>query len=531
MKEKILSEFEDLKKWFTMNKIIAFLTTFIIGIVTHIKIIVGLYATQDGLSNGMAYIKPSTWELALGRWGIVIFERLNNFIMIPSVATVSCILLLSIASIFIVDLFNLKNKFSIIVVSILTVLCPSITITFLYVHTSLAYCMNFLLGILVIWFIYKIKYKKVGLAISTLLFSLVLSIYQSYIGVVVGLCVMYNLLTLLKNEVSIKDLFINICKAIFVVIIGAIIYYILTIIVLKISNIAMSTYNGANNVSIITIIANLKNSIIYTYKDFYKYFMTDEILYNTNYRRDLICIVLLVITMLGLIVRCLKIKGETKKIKILKIVLSIILFLLIPVSLNIIDIVMGKSYIYALTSTQLFLIFPFIFAMLEEILDINIIYVLFGSVIIYYSLTYYISTNVSYTTLELTYNQSYNITSEILYDIRKLEDESKSNIVMFAGIIDLENFDRVSNLYDFSLGFGANNTVFHGDYIGQIQTWNKFLDLYFGVNFTRPDEQTYYDIVNSEEFKEMEIYPKNNSIKIINDVIVVKLKENPAMPY
>lgn len=528
MKNKILEEFENFKKWFTLNKIIAFLTAFIIGIIVHIKFIVGMYATQDGLSNGMAYIKPSTWELALGRWGITIIERLNNFIMIPSVATVTCIAILSIASIFLVDLFDFKSKVSVVLTSILLVISPSITITFLYVHTSVAYCMNFLFGILVIWFLYKFKYRKFGIAISTILFAFVLSIYQSYIGVVIGLCLMYNLLLLLKNELSFKQLFVNAIKMIFTVFIGAFIYYFLTMIILKINSTVMSTYNGADSVSIINILSNLKTSILATYVDFYKYFMSDEILYNTNYRRDLVFTVLFIFTFIGVIIRCIKINKENK---IMKILTAIIIFLVLPVGLNIIDIVMGSSYIYALTSVQLFLIFPFVFAVLEKIFDINILYIVFNIVLVYYMITYYIAINVSYTTIELTYNQSYAVASNIIRDIQDLDEYDKDSLVMFAGIVDLENFSRVSNLYNFSLGFGANNTVFHGDYIGQIQTWNKFLDLYFGINFQRPDEQTYYDIINSEGFKEMEIYPNKSYIKIINGVIVVKLKENPAMPY
>ena len=50
-----------------------------------------------------------------------------------------------------------------------------------------------------------------------------LSVYQSYIGISVGLCIMFSILELLKNK-DIKEVLINIGKAISVVLIGAILY-------------------------------------------------------------------------------------------------------------------------------------------------------------------------------------------------------------------------------------------------------------------------------------------------------------------
>ena len=59
-----------------------------------------------------------------------------------------------------------------------------------------------------------------------------LSIYQSYIGVIVGLCIIVSILDLLKNK-DIKEVFKNIGKAILVAIIGGILYIFATQIILN----------------------------------------------------------------------------------------------------------------------------------------------------------------------------------------------------------------------------------------------------------------------------------------------------------
>lgn len=238
MKELI----EDFKNWFTKEKILAFLTVIFVGFITHINMITGSLSTQDGLWNGMGYHKPSDWETSLGRWGIILAQRINNFIMIPSIVTVLSILVIAIATVFIIDLFNIKNKFSIILVSIIMIVSPCITITFLYVHTALAYAIAFLASTMSIWFLYKFKYKKIGFIFSMFLLTFTLAIYQSYLGVTVGMCIMYNILELLKKSSDYKIVLKNILKGICLVILSGIFYYVSTMIILKVFNLQMAIY-------------------------------------------------------------------------------------------------------------------------------------------------------------------------------------------------------------------------------------------------------------------------------------------------
>ena len=87
------------------------------------------------------------------------------------------------------------------------------------------------------------------------------------------------------------------------------------------------------------------------------------------------------------------------------------------------------------------------------------------------------------------------------------------------------------NLYGYTIGELANNTVFHGTYGGQIGTWYNYMRVFYGLDINLCDHDTYYKLVTSDEYKEMEMFPSQNSIKIINGVVVVKLSEEPPLPY
>ncbi len=530
MKEKILNEGKNLKDWFNKDRIALIIFTIIFGFMAHIIFITGNIATQDSLWLGFSYSKPGSWEISLGRWGILLVERLNNFVMIPSVVTTLDIILIAISVVFICDIFNFKNRLSRFITISVIILSPAIYITFFYIHTSLAYCFAFLFSTISIWFLYKFKYKKIGFIVSALSIVATLALYQSYIGVMVGICIMYNVISLLRDEKEIKEVFLFIGKAILSVLIGAIVYYSLTSIIFKIFNLNLSTYNGADEISILSLIKNLKQTIPSCYTKFFDYFISDNLFYNTNYRRELLWGLLGIISIVVFIIRLSKLKGSSSKDKCVKIILSIIFTCSIPIGLNIINVIVGHDCIYALTSVQMILFVPFILAIVEELHTINVLYYVDILVIIMIIITFFVAGSTSYEVMKFTYNQSIMTTERIISRIESLDEYEKGMPVVFAGIIDDDNFERTSVLYDFSLGFCANNTVFHGDYVGQKGTWNRFLEIFFGTHYPVVSDEWYMIIINNEKFKEMGVFPAQDSVQILEGAVVVKLKENPATP-
>lgn len=518
-------------KWFDNKKKMAFLITIIVGIITHITMITEMIMSQDGLWNSISYSRAGLWEKTLGRWGIELITRVTSFIAIPSITTIFNIILMAITAIFLVDLFNLKSKISIFFTSIALVLTPTFTVTLLYVYTSFAYCANMLIATLVVWFIYKFPYKKWGIVLSSICFMMVLSIYQSYVGVTVGLCVMVSVLHLIKGEKSIKEIFINILKTVISVIAGGIIYYIITMILLKVSGVEFAAYKGANNISIMDIILNLKTTIIQAYKDFLFFFLGDSIVYNSNYRREVLYGIFFLMFGISCLMSIFSIKSENKKERVFRIVISILFLALLPLALNIIDVIACSTTIYALTGTQLILMIPFAFAIFELIEKFIILKWIGVLSCVLIMLTYYIATNTSYSALKLTYNQAYSTTVRIMDRIENTTGYTKDAEILFGGIVGNNNYPRTSSLYNYTIGSIVNNTTFHGTYAGQIGTWMSFLKVFLGVDFVPCSENTYYTIVNSQEYKDMDVFPATNSVKVLNGIVVVKLSENPPLPY
>ena len=517
--------------WFDLNKRIALITAIVVGIITHITMMTETIMSQDGIWNSMQYSRAGDWVIALGRWGIELAGRLNNFVAIPSITTMLCLFLMAVSTVFIVDIFNFKSKYSALFTGMIMVVSPCLTATMLYVYTSVAYCVNMLLAILAIWFIYKFKYKKIGIVISALCFMFSLSIYQSYMGVTVGLCIMLSIIELLKDNSKIKDVFINIGKTVLAVLSGGILYYILTMLILNLTGIDMATYKGAESFGIKEIFASLGTNILNAYKNFVEFFFKDVIVYNTNYRRDIWYTLFFIGFIVTFIAKLAILKVETKKEKIFKIVLASLMVLLMPIGLNIINIVAVGTEIYALTATQMILVIPFVLALVESLEILNSIKWIILISCMCICGTYYLSDSASYSALKLTYNQAYSSTMRVFDRIETTPGYEKDMPLLLAGIIGNNNYPRTMNLYGYTIGELANNTVFHGTYGGQIGTWINYMRVFFGLDIQMCDPDTYYRIVIGEDYKDMEMFPAEDSIRIIDGVVVVKLSEEPPLPY
>lgn len=515
-------------KWFDIRKRIAFITAFVVGLITHLTMITEMIMSQDGLWNSIAYSRAGQWELSLGRWGIVLIERLNSFIAIPTVSTIFCIITMAIIATILVDLFDLKSKISIVFTSIALVVTPTFTATLLYIYTSSAYCFNFLLSVLTVWVIYKLKNKKVGFFLSSFCFMLSLSIYQSYIGITIGLCLMISIIYILRNQKDLKEIFLNMLLTALSVIVGGMIYYIATKILLNISGLELSVYKGSESINILDITLNLKHSIIQAYQDFISFFFKDKIVYNSNYKREIFYTIFFISSGILAIIALSSIKADKKnKIKSLLVILGLII---LPISLNIIDILVAKSELYVLSAGQMILIIPFAFSIFEIINKANFIKWITIISCVFIMWTYYIADNTSYAALKLTYNQAYSTTMRIMDRIENTTDYKRNTPILFGGIIGNNNYPRTSNLYGYTIGSVVNNVVFHGTYDGQLGTWISFIRIFYGMDITLCDTEDYVRIVSGEEYKEMKIFPSPDSVKVIDGIVVVKLSDDPPVP-
>lgn len=522
---------KSISMWFDSNKRFAFFIALIVGIITHITFLTEMVMSQDGLWNSICYYQGGIWEEQLGRWGLVIVNIIVNNLALPNLVGIVSILLIAISTVFIVDILKLKNKITIFIVSVAMVVSPTLTGTLLYVYTSVAYCLAMLLSVLIVKLIFKEKYKIFNFIFAIVLFTLSLGIYQSYIGVTIGLTVIRLIKDLFDKNIKIKYFFINLIIMCLIVIIGGMSYKCITEYVLQYENLDKAEYCGMNGITVGSIINSLDKSIPRAYNEFIEFYFGDEIITNSNYARQefyKLMFASLIILEIILIIT----SGIWKNP--FRILLIILMNIILPIALNVIIILAPEANIYILTSAQLILIIPFVAVVLEMsgkkctcifkwLAVISMFLIIF---------TYYLADNASYASLKLSYNQIYSTSIRMMDRIEQTEGYSPEKPIMIAGIIDHNGpqFYRSSDIYLYTLGSIFDLPAFHITYEGMEANWTKFFADFLGMKITFTNETTYNDVINSEEFKEMGIFPAQNSCKEIYGTMVVKLSDTPPMP-
>ena len=526
---------EKVKKYFTKERKTIFLWTINLGIITHFLLLTNLIMSQDGLLMGIHYT-AGLYEASLGRWGIDIIDSIRNNIAIPFITTLISIFIMGFINILLIELFEIKSPIFKFFTILSVVASPGLCMTLLYVYTADAYLFAMLFSVFSAYSLYKIKPKKLSITLSIISFVLALSIYQSYMGITVGLIAMISVKKLLTKDNQLIEVIKDIALKALIIFISALIYFILTKIILKIKGIQMSGYGGLDKISPLTILSTIIPSITTAYISFLKYYFADGIIFNRIWERDRFYLYFFALFGLSIIILFIKkvMNSESKKDTFLKFILAGIIICLLPIALNLVVILAPGNEIYYLTSTQMMLMFPFVFTIFElmnnqETITNIIKWGISGISVILLS-SYVLTCIVTYQTLELSYNQAKSMLNRVIEEMEECENYEYDMPVLFAGIIDDFNFTKTLDLYEYSINNILKISIFHGTYQGLQGTWSNFSNLFLGKDLNFCDDYQYYTIVNSDEFKQMSTFPGKDSIKIISGIMVVKFTDQPQLP-
>ena len=278
---------------------------------------------------------------------------------------------------------------------------------------------------------------------------------------------------------------------------------------------------------------NLKVSISRSYKDFVDFYFGDSIIFNTVYSRDVVYKVLFTTVILLEIILIISNKMWKKPVHMLFV---LALNIVLPVAFNVILLLATDTITYILTAAQMILVIPFA-VMICEMSNGKFTWIFrwitIGSLLVIV-MTYYLATNASYTTLKLTYDQTYATVLRMIDRIEQTEGYRPEQRIMINGIVEAGKdyrYFRTNNIREYSFAtLFRDCPVFHGTYSGMNGTWEKYLNNYMGMKINFCSVEEYVEIVNTEEYKALNVFPEDNSIKIINDIIVVKMRENAIMP-
>lgn len=488
---------------------IAFFTTLGIGLAMFFYAMTHHVLSADGMYYGSGSHISGDWELSLGRWGLQVVDLIRGGIINAPLTLAIGVFILSITSIFLVRILNLKKPFSVVLVSALIVLAPQFAESATFPYCFDAYCLAMLLSVLAVYFL--LKRKKLSYLFAIICIVLCCSLYQSYICMAAGLYIITIIARLLNKEKP-RTVIIDAIKHVLIIAIGIISYYVITKFILHLASVSFASYRGANS-SVRDIITSSGQGILNAFGDFFDFFFTDKIYESNSYwHRQLLNILIFSICFieLGLIIHKNKI---WKKLPII-----IIILCLLPIGACAIDTIVPKNNINLLMGIGL--ITPYILCvLLTDQLAISLqknYFILPMTPFFVLLWTFVLGNMSSFMTREDVHNNYAYVTQNILSRAESLPGYNNSYAFCFNDIIRYESpFKNRANSY---ITAGPETW----DSFNGMRNIDRFVYRNFGKRINVCTRNKYEQVISTEEYKNMPTYPAEGSIKIIDNTVMVK---------
>ena len=497
------------------NKIIPFknifLFTFFFGLFDHMFMFTNKLPNHDDVSS--LFTKGTT--IGSGRWAIGVFSFFFPNYSMPWVYGVFTVAVVSVCVCLILKIFEIDGKISKYIFSAIVVSSMFVVNTLAFMYTSVLYATAFLLSILSVLFWTKkgVSYKIAS--VCCLVFSL--GIYQAFIAVTASFLLLLLIKDIINKNDSVKNTILNGAYYLLLLIISLVFYYFIT---KGIQLLASKPFNEYSKEAM-TSGKNIFERIGSAYSMFILEFFHAENYLAPSLISKICHLAVLIVSLIGVALSFKKLDSVSKRITLCLIVL------MLPIAIYCLAIFVNRSFVRAIMLWSYVSVYIFFFIILKSVTGDHLskrfaaaknITALLLSIIV---LSNIYSANAVYLRLNVKYEHVHSYYTTLITRIQMTEGYDEDTKLLFIG--DKSASDTLYPYGEFDrLGIDINEMDFYVD----LYSYKKFIKYYIGFNakFEKDDveEQIINEVIKTEEYKKMGIYPYENSVKKINDYMVVR---------
>lgn len=461
------------------------------------------------------------------RFGLDFIQGIKGNIVSPVLVTLISTLLLAITVVLVIKTLDIKNKYLKYITAIIFAVAPNISATLTFFYCSDAYILGILFATMSVLLVKKFEKSKSIIFLAGMFLAFAMGMYQTYLSVAMVLAVASLIIDIL-NKIDIKQVLKNALRYIIMGIIGIILFYVFAYMTLFFKNLEVSNYSGANQIGIESLL-NIPNLLPQSYQSFFNYYFTDKMIPNTIWNTHIFYLISFTLSICSLIY--IVIKNKIYK-KISNTILLLFLIVILPICFGVIEIMIPDVDIHILMACSMIFIIPIFFKILEMLPKTNtskaIKYIIVISTIII-SWNYIWQDNASYLAIKVMQNQTENTALRIVDRIENLDNFNEEMPVLIVGNLKDNNYLSRENtgletkkIFDRTWGFISDEPTVWED---NQDSWNKMFYEYVGVNLKLVGKDDCKNILETEEYKTMANFPDEDSIKIIENTVVVKISD------
>lgn len=499
----------------------AFAATWVIGLLAHAYRFFNFLPIWDSMFN----FQGIGDTFFLGRWGLAYAGKISSDFDLPWVNGALSLCYIAITMILFVELFEIKQRFFIILTAGVFVSFPTVVASFAYMYTADAYMLAFLLATASVYLVWRFPKWGILPAMVCLCFSM--GIYQAYVGTAVILILVLIIRQYTFERLDFMEAVRRDWKYPVMLVGGAVLYFLVQKLFMARLHYELIGYQGVNAMGIMSL-GQYKAAVKRSVCQFLELLGLQKGLLGQTYTR----INLLLMLMLVIFAVYYVIKKQVYK-KPLSLAAAVVAALLLPVGAYIVN--FTSPYVSYHTLMEMGVCFVYLLLLLllgqldgKDNIQRVMRYCGMAAVcfLLYYNV---INSNVSYYHLNLSYHKSYAVAENILDRMEDLDEfQTITTKVAIIGDYDAET-EGLQPIQPKIVGISNQsflNVPFH-----YVNFWNYC----FGVQTCVASEEEIAVIKKTEEFYQMPVYPAKGAVRYIegrtmdgitaDSMIVIRLPE------
>lgn len=486
---------------------LAFISTFVVGFLTHGYAFFNLIVSHDSLG---LYQGDRITMVKLGRYLQPIYLWFRGGVYQPTIVGTLSLIFVCLSSYLLFKIFDVKKKITKILICALMITNYVFTLTAAtYIHDLDKYMLALLMSVLGVYLLRNHK----NILFVVLCFWITLGIYQCYLSVALGLIFFLTIQDLLEKKDT-KQIQKFLMQGVLAIALSLLVYFLLGRVSLRIWNTSASS--GSNS---IWKMFN-QDSFNWLYQIFYRgytYFGWQVIVPHTPHPILMTAsILILFLCTMYLVLRKLKRLATKSKLT------AIALLILLPLVLNV-TWVLDELSVHELMNYAFFMVFVVALIWIERWGHLNMKYLSIVLVVII-CFNNFLFANRIYEKKDIELRRTEALMTRIMMRIEDTEGyvpgETK---LLFIG----ELYDSplvVEEDANRRLGIGVEHET------ALTYTYESFIRNYWNSPYVAVGGQKKDELLALEQVKNMEPFPDASSVQMIDDCIVIKVSNSEPIP-
>lgn len=497
----------------------AFLACFVSGYLVHLFAFTNIIPNFDGISR---VFDPQQMTVS-GRWFLHYASALNTFTQMPALIGFFSMVFLALAAAGIVGVLGLRSRALSALLGVSMAAFPCMGYTFLYMFTASAYCLAIFLAVLSVALAKRSWPWAVG---GSVLLALAMGIYQAYAAVAVALSVLLILKQCLSHRTQCKATALLGVRLLAFLAVGAVLYYVILQIFLKVKGLELLDYLGMSQAGGGYPIAQLPSLLLSTYKQVVVFFLipgsssafTTPLFVGLN----LLAAVLAAVCFFAILVR----RSLWKEIW--RVAGAVVMILLLPAAVGFAQIIAPYSdatpimkYPYVLVYAAVLLCADLGLSLLPRPkAGVSVSWALAACMV---CLTLYGANinNILYTASEQAHRAALSYATRLMERIESCPGYTGEEEIVIIGSFPV---DRIYSQIE-SYALVDHYSVPLNTVIPLNKHIYYYLQDWLNLPVEEPEEEVMLEVSQSQEFRNMPLYPADGSVQKVDGRIVVKIQE------